>query len=165
MYACNTGDVHSGQRKEIVNSSWPFYFAGHLTITALIDHLKNTSGLATASKVLLSGSSAGGLACFVNADYYASQLPGADVRGHPIAGFFFPSVVPYVEWEAKSYGPPYVDGGSDGVLWNSFVNQVMGTSGNEKVTAPKHHTSAGVRQRSSDECVNLLQRHVFLSLH
>jgi hypothetical protein len=93
-----SGDVHAGQRTEVVNASLPFYFAGHRIVSTVLDSLLNTTGIASAANVLLSGSSAGGYGTFFNADYVASRLPGVGaVRAAPQAGWFFPHVV---QWSA-----------------------------------------------------------------
>jgi len=87
------GDVHTGQ--ENVKNQWGLYFAGHLTVAGTLDHLKKTHGLSAASKVLVSGSSAGGIGAFANADFIQLQLPSAVVKTSPQGGWFFPNVSRY----------------------------------------------------------------------
>jgi len=74
-----------------------------------VDHLLNTTNMAAAQRVLLSGSSAGGLGTFVNADYVADKLApyGVSVFANPQGGFFFPAVTAYPQFTAGFLGPPY----------------------------------------------------------
>jgi hypothetical protein len=71
-----SGDLHLGQRNGTVSPSFPFRFSGHLIIGAVIQEmLARFPGFETASEVLLSGSSAGGIGTFQNADFVAELLP------------------------------------------------------------------------------------------
>ena len=90
------GDVHRGTRTSPLNASWPFTFAGHLIVGAVLDALVGPGGahaaaFAAAAEVLVSGSSAGGLGTLLNSDYIAARVPaGVRVRAAPQGGFFFP---------------------------------------------------------------------------
>jgi hypothetical protein len=92
-FLLQSGDVWVGQQKEPTEDG--LYFAGHLTVNAVLDHLKNTSSFSKATFVLLSGSSAGGIGTFHNADFVSSRMeviaPAAQVRASPQGGFYFPS--------------------------------------------------------------------------
>jgi len=112
-----SGDVYIGtQRKPGIDG---LYFAGHNTMEAVLDHLLNTTGLATAKNVLLSGGSAGGIGTFQNADWMGGRLREArraaaaaggggveeeeelNFRAAPQAGGFFvgSDVIMYPEFE------------------------------------------------------------------
>jgi hypothetical protein len=117
-----SGDVHLGQRTSVVDpKTFPYFFAGHLTVQATINHLKETSSLSSAKELLLSGSSAGGIGSALNADFVASLLPGVNVRSAPQGGWFFPPVVNFTSWKEGENGPPYF--GQDSLLqslWQAY---------------------------------------------
>ena len=99
------GDVHSGTRTGPLNATWPFHFAGHLTVAAVLDALaqgRHAAAFQGAQEVLVSGSSAGGLGTFYNADYIAARLGGGvRVRAAPQGGWFFPDVELFQAWQAN----------------------------------------------------------------
>jgi len=117
-----SGDVHLGQRTAVVDPvNFPFYFSGHLTVQATINHLKSTYALDRAKELLLSGSSAGGIGSTMNADFVASLLPTVLVRSAPQGGWFFPPVQNFTFWKAGGRGPPYY--GQDSLiepLWQAY---------------------------------------------
>lgn len=116
-----TGDVHSGQQRAFPSPALPFYFSGHLNIVTIVDHLLNTTSLGSAQRVMVSGSSAGGLGTFVNVDYIASRLPAStNVMGNPQGGYFFPAVVPYPEFTAGFFGPPFA--GQNATVFTDIFN-------------------------------------------
>jgi hypothetical protein len=109
------GDVHRGTRTSQLNATWPFVFAGHLIVEAVLDAFVGAGGahavaFQAAAEVLVSGSSAGGLGTFLNSDYIASRMPASvRVRAAPEGGFFFPREVEvFPVWEANGGqgGPP-----------------------------------------------------------
>jgi hypothetical protein len=103
-----SSDVYSGQRTAQLNASWPFLFAGHNNVAAVVADLRASHGLSSAARVLLSGSSAGGIGAFIHADWLADALgPAVDVRATPQGGFFFPNVVPYVLFALNITDGPY----------------------------------------------------------
>jgi hypothetical protein len=55
VLVCEDCDVHC-----LDNAALPFFFAGHLTVSAVLDDLTDSYNLGIAQEVLLSGSSAGG---------------------------------------------------------------------------------------------------------
>jgi len=73
LWYCSS-DNYAGNRK--ING---YYFAGHIIVKALIDHLLNVQSpsLKTAKLVLLTGFSAGGFGVLNNADYVASLIANA----------------------------------------------------------------------------------------
>ena len=71
-----SGDLFLGQRNGTVSPAFPYRFSGHLIVAAAIQEVSRYfPGLANATDVLLSGSSAGGIGTFQNADFVASLLP------------------------------------------------------------------------------------------
>jgi hypothetical protein len=89
---CDAGSFH-GTGKPRVHKGMKLFFAGKkilkLVIQTLLDDVK-TFGMASATKVLLSGCSAGGLAAILNADFVQSLLPSTvtKYRVMPGSGFF-----------------------------------------------------------------------------
>lgn len=63
------------------------YFRGHQILLESLAQLK-AQGLAKAKYVLVSGSSAGGLATYLHADTVTAVLPNAVVKALPDAGYF-----------------------------------------------------------------------------
>lgn len=53
------------------------YFRGRYILDAVINDLLGAMGLASASEIVLSGCSAGGLATYIHADYFGSRMPPA----------------------------------------------------------------------------------------
>jgi hypothetical protein len=75
--------------------SWGFLFNGHNNLGAFLDTLlaDATAGpaLRSAKNFLLTGSSAGGIGTFMNADYLRARLPWVpNFRANPVGGWFFP---------------------------------------------------------------------------
>jgi hypothetical protein len=121
-----SGDVHTGTLTAVVSpSAFPYRFSGHRIVAAVLDALLNTTSIATADNVLLSGSSAGGIGTFANADFVSDRLgPGVKrYRTNPQGGWFFPQVVNYTAWMAGATGPPY-DGESPALLglWQPYLH-------------------------------------------
>lgn len=108
-----TGDVHSGTRSSALNSSWPFYFSGHVNVGKIVHALSeaHASALGAAETLLVSGSSAGGIGAFLNVDYLASLLPASvTVRAAPQGGWFFPPVSIFPAWSNGQNVP----------IWSTF---------------------------------------------
>jgi hypothetical protein len=89
-----TGDEHAGNNTVASAKTWGYIFDGHTSFTAVIEELIKTRGLGDAKRVLLTGSSAGGIGALLNLDWLANRLPNADVKGAPQAGWFFPAALP-----------------------------------------------------------------------
>lgn len=86
-----TGDVHSGTlAKPGADGLW---FSGHRNFGFIIKMLKFKTDIDQASRILLTGASAGGVGVINNVDYLAEQFPGIIVKGAPKAGWFFPGDV------------------------------------------------------------------------
>ena len=89
-----TGDGHQGNNTVASADTWGWIFDGHTSFVAVVEELIKTRGLGDAKRVLLTGSSAGGMGVFHNLEWFASRLPAADVKGAPTAGWFFPGALP-----------------------------------------------------------------------
>lgn len=82
--------MHTGQVTSPSPSTWGLYFSGHLIFAAVVDALSATSSFdTTATDVVLSGASAGGIGVWPNVDYLAGRARGARVVAAPVAGFYF----------------------------------------------------------------------------
>ena len=86
------GGLFSGKRVEpLIYRGEKMYFRGRQILKAMVKSLKGR-GLEKASDVILSGTSAGGLAVLLQGDYLKHKLPKtAAVRGLVDAGFFLES--------------------------------------------------------------------------
>ena len=71
------------------SSNLPLYFRGGRNVAAAFDHLIRAQGFGDAEEVILSGDSAGGLACYSHADSLQQLLPKARVLVAPDSGYFF----------------------------------------------------------------------------
>ena len=68
----------------------PLYFRGRRILDAMLDVLMSDHGLNTATEVLVSGGSAGGLAAYLHADYVRTRMPKTvtKFKASPVSGFF-----------------------------------------------------------------------------
>jgi len=104
-----SGDVYIGTEKQ--KNPYGLFFAGHLQMETIVDHLLNTTRFSNATMVLLSGQSAGGIGTFQNADWLTETLkikaPRAKVVASPQGGFYFPStdIVLYPEFALGTMVP------------------------------------------------------------
>eukprot|EP00036_Acanthoecidae_sp_10tr_P008547 CAMPEP_0182915884 /NCGR_PEP_ID=MMETSP0105_2-20130417/598_1 /TAXON_ID=81532 ORGANISM="Acanthoeca-like sp., Strain 10tr" /NCGR_SAMPLE_ID=MMETSP0105_2 /ASSEMBLY_ACC=CAM_ASM_000205 /LENGTH=453 /DNA_ID=CAMNT_0025052783 /DNA_START=28 /DNA_END=1389 /DNA_ORIENTATION=- len=116
-------DLWTGQRRVASADTWGFYFSGHLVLEAVLDEL-DQQGLKDATRIILSGESAGGIGVWPNLDWLAHRYPLARVIGVPIAGFYF--------WAYPYEGPGHTQSGladfrepawpGHVALWDSFVD-------------------------------------------
>lgn len=90
-----TGDLT--EPVKVGNST--IYYRGHRILNAMISALK-ARALNTATEVIVSGCSAGGLATFLHADEWGAALPNAKVTAMPDSGFF----LDYNATANKGYG-------------------------------------------------------------
>ena len=85
-----TGGTYMGRQRG--KNFMGLTFAGHLGLDAIVSDLLNTTGLASAERVLFSGQSAGGIGVFHNADWLGERLRAAGSTGwyaaFPQAGAF-----------------------------------------------------------------------------
>ena len=116
-----TGDAHRGNNTVASAKTWGFIFDGHTSFVAIIEELIRTRGLGDAKRVLLTGSSAGGIGTLANLDWLAARLPGADVKGAPTAGWFLPAALP---GDLPAVYPP-----------SDFAHFAAGTHGNAETEA------------------------------
>eukprot|EP00026_Physarum_polycephalum_P006827 Phypoly_transcript_06880.p1 GENE.Phypoly_transcript_06880~~Phypoly_transcript_06880.p1 ORF type:complete len:390 (+),score=50.24 Phypoly_transcript_06880:338-1507(+) len=78
------GDYHSGTNNHSVGG---LFYAGHLTVNAVVQKLKQI-GLNRATDVLFSGGSAGAVGVFANLDFIKAQLPTTtNLMAFPNAGW------------------------------------------------------------------------------
>ena len=92
-----SSDLWSGNR-EASTSTGGHEFRGSRILRAIVADLKNRKGnesLSTAKRILLSGTSAGGVGVMVHLDWLANQFPAASVRGVNDAGWT-PDVLSYL---------------------------------------------------------------------
>lgn len=100
------GGSWSGDREAPVTAATgeKLYFRGARNTAALIRSLSSQGrGLGDATRVLLSGGSAGGLTTILKADEWAKALPTAQIKAMPNAGFFLPHAT------ARGTGTSYLD--------------------------------------------------------
>lgn len=86
-----TQDLHTGQVVNASADTWGFYFAGHISIVAMLDAMDTLYNLTAATEIIVTGESAGGIGVWINVDYIALRYPHARVIALPIAGFYFPA--------------------------------------------------------------------------
>jgi len=114
-----TGDLHLGQMNATDKPEWGWArFAGARIVDAVLDHLSKSRSLASASTMVWTGESAGGIAATAHLDEVADRFPAVRVVGAPIAGYYWNDATPY-------HGPgqnPYVAFGKDGfkVLYSLY---------------------------------------------
>ncbi len=99
---------------------------GHYNAAATLRTLlaDTAAGFATATHVIVSGGSAGGIGAFTHADYVRElpELSGADVRAAPYCGWFYPDVAAYPAWEKNK---------SAGISWDYIrgLNEIWSDAG------------------------------------
>lgn len=122
MMAYCSQDLHGGQITKPSNASYGLYFSGRLNFLAMI---KSLPALSSASDIVLSGDSAGGIGVWYHLDWLAGHFSSARVVGAPIAGFYF-YADPYMGVNHTSSGladfrepawPSHVE------LWDSFMDE------------------------------------------
>ena len=85
---CDGSSFTSRAAPRPYNSTLTLHFGGLATLEAGLSALAASAGLAAATDVVVSGSSAGGLSAFLHVDHIAAALPAASVVAMPDAGFF-----------------------------------------------------------------------------
>ncbi|HSE40683.1 MAG TPA: pectin acetylesterase-family hydrolase, partial [Acidobacteriota bacterium] len=83
-----SSDLWSGDR-ERSGATGGYEFRGLRIVRSIISDLRNrqTNNLGAANRILLSGTSAGGIGTMIHLDWFASQFPSAQVRGINDAGW------------------------------------------------------------------------------
>jgi len=94
-----TQDAHRGTAlKNEDGPEWydQYYFDGHLNFQSIVQKLIDENGLVDSAntKVLLTGSSAGGTGALYNGEWLMNKLPATSVKAAPVAGWFFPGALP-----------------------------------------------------------------------
>lgn len=82
-------DLWTGQRTTNGSETFGYYFAGHLVLEGVLDALDEKHNLRAATRVVLTGESAGGMGVWPNVDWLAQRYDSARVVAAPIAGFYF----------------------------------------------------------------------------
>jgi hypothetical protein len=147
-----SGDVYIGQQTH--KNALGLYFAGHNTLRALVRSL--TPELGTATRVLLSGASAGGIGVFQNADWLGTQLravrsanaPALDYRAAPQAGSYFVNDV--VVEMAQFITLPLLDALNMAGFAASYLYEFFGGLGDEKPYLDA--TCVAARQEKPHQC-------------
>lgn len=122
-----TGDTHTGTRHENLDESFGMYFDGKLNFQAIVKKLIAEHGMGDAENVLLTGSSAGGIGVYFNVDWLAEQVPDANVKAVPLAGWFFPRSLE--EQDSPEYLPPDdYPHFADGIQGNDMIDMANTTS-------------------------------------
>ena len=92
MPYCDGGSFAGANSSAFVSASAPsvvaLHFRGLAIREAVLASLRANAGLGSASDVVVTGCSAGGLAAFLHTDWFAAQLPAAKTRGMPGSGWF-----------------------------------------------------------------------------
>ena len=109
-----SGDLHSGTRTSRSASLGGWYFAGHNLIVGALEQLRRTWPSFQPTHVLVTGSSAGGIAALTHADFFAAHWSSAIVKVSPAAGFFYPGVSAAADHRCPCPGScPAVPGGGE----------------------------------------------------
>jgi hypothetical protein len=85
-------DLHSGQILKPSAETWGLYFSGRFVFVAIIEALEGLTGiggLASATEIIVTGASAGGIGVWYHLDWLQERYPHARVVGAPVAGFYF----------------------------------------------------------------------------
>jgi len=85
-----SGDTHTGGQTK--RNGYDLFFSGANNFEATVARLQNL-GLNNASRIILTGSSAGGIGTMNNADRLQDLVPQAQVMAMPAGGFFFPDTM------------------------------------------------------------------------
>jgi hypothetical protein len=96
------------------------YYRGKRIHRATMETLLAVEGLASATDVVLSGGSAGGLSTYLHADTWKAALPSAKVVAVPDSGFF-------LNYNATSTKPPHRQ--TYGAMMRWVFNRMNGTGG------------------------------------
>jgi hypothetical protein len=83
-----SADLYLGTRTSASAETFGLWFSGFNIIRAVIADLNATQNLGSATDIIWSGESAGGVAAFMTVDYVSASFPAAQVTLVPNSGFF-----------------------------------------------------------------------------
>jgi hypothetical protein len=117
---CDGSSFTSNRDAPVVVNGTSLYMRGRAILDAHLAELEATAGfLSTATEVIVSGTSAGGLATYLHASYVASRLAKGSAVAVPDAGYFF---------DHETYNKPGVHEWLDSItaaiapeLWNATL--------------------------------------------
>lgn len=118
-------DLYSGTRESTSPETFGLYFSGHHILEAVFALLRDEHGLGSATEVVLTGASAGGIGAWINANSLLSFVPaGCRVTIAPVAGFYF-FAFPYAgvnHTESTLVDFREAAWPSNVALWQSFID-------------------------------------------
>jgi hypothetical protein len=86
---CDGGSFAGNVKDPVIVKGQQIYFRGHRNLVAILEYLIANAGLKSASDVIVSGGSAGGVAAYLHTDFIASYLGSSvNVVGAPDSGYF-----------------------------------------------------------------------------
>lgn len=85
---CDGSSFTGNRDAPVVVDGTELHFRGFAVLNAVVADLCGSKGLSSATDVILSGTSAGGLATYIHAPHVAALLPWANVVAMPDAGYF-----------------------------------------------------------------------------
>ena len=92
LWYCDGGSFTGDRTEPIVVNRSNVWFRGKRNLDAMLGYLRNEHGLGSATEVLVSGGSAGGLSAYIHADYIHASFPSPSAvqkfRAAPVSGFF-----------------------------------------------------------------------------
>lgn len=119
-----SSDLFLGTMRALDSPEWgTVRFSGYHVVMSVLDHLAKTRELDSASHVVLTGESAGGMAVFAFLDELAERLPQARVVGVPIAGYYWDNKINYTGAGATSWSIDFSDDGfkAHTELWRAHL--------------------------------------------
>jgi len=145
------GAFHQGNSKDAIRyKDTQLYFRGGVNTRAHLKYLDNTFKFSEAKKVVLTGSSAGGIATFAWADYVQTLL-GKDTEYYPVADssiFLTPS-----QPLSPSLFHPYV---------GSEATQNLLSVSNKDEDVPLKACAAAVKKEDQFSCLGMYTAHKYL---
>eukprot|EP01084_Bolivina_argentea_P226257 382200_1 len=85
---CDGGSFSGNRKDAIIGNEGPLYFRGKRILDAVLDSLNKHNNLNSATDIVISGGSAGGLATFLHTNYIANKYPNKKIVSLPNVGFF-----------------------------------------------------------------------------
>eukprot|EP01005_Ploeotia_sp_CARIB1_P000406 NODE_149_length_1336_cov_170.449132_g145_i0.p1 GENE.NODE_149_length_1336_cov_170.449132_g145_i0~~NODE_149_length_1336_cov_170.449132_g145_i0.p1 ORF type:complete len:386 (-),score=108.98 NODE_149_length_1336_cov_170.449132_g145_i0:118-1275(-) len=119
---CDGGSFSGNNNTVTEYKGKKLYFRGHVNLNAVISWLVGNSPIESATDVVISGCSAGGLATYLHTDRWREILPSTTkVAGLPDSGFF-------LDYEDTGNGETTIPGNyHDGLVW--VFNQMNASTG------------------------------------